>query len=429
MVSRLGFWVNRTLERLWVKPLMMCVVSVLAVFAAKWLGDYELASYLPQISLESLESLLSIMSASMLVIATFCVGSMVSAYASASTSATPRSFSLVIADDVSQNALATFVGAFIFSIVAIVAVKNQYFGTGGNFLLFVFTLLVFALVILTFVRWVDRIARLGRINSTIEKIEQATNKSLQARRLSPLMGGTPVRQQSREGHPVFADSVGYVQRVELTRLQKLAEQDDLIIRLEALPGRFLSPGRKIASLYGALPSDPDLDAIRRAFVVGRNRTFDGDPRFGLVTLSQVASKALSPGINDTGTAIDVLSSLTRLLTDWSQPVAKEDVQPVRFDRVQVPELGIEEMFEDAFTLIARDGAGAVEVATKLQKTLYSLSTLPHDLMHQTTLTHAKLALKRSELVMQLDEDLDEVKKLASFATDPPSCSSDQNPLT
>ena len=58
------------------------------------------------------------MASGMLVMATFAVGSMVAAYASASNTASPRSFSLVISDDSSQKALSAFVGAFIFSTVA-----------------------------------------------------------------------------------------------------------------------------------------------------------------------------------------------------------------------------------------------------------------------------------------------------------------------
>jgi uncharacterized membrane protein len=97
----------------------------------------------------------------MLVIAVFAVGSMLSAYQSASNVATPRSFSLVVADDVSQNALSTFIGAFIFSIVAQVALMNEYYGNAGRFALFIITVCVFAIVIFNFIRWVDRIARDG----------------------------------------------------------------------------------------------------------------------------------------------------------------------------------------------------------------------------------------------------------------------------
>ena len=67
------------------------------------------------------------MSGSMLVIATFSVSSMVSAYASASGSATPRSFSLVIADDVRKMHSLLFIGALIFSVVALIVVENSFY--------------------------------------------------------------------------------------------------------------------------------------------------------------------------------------------------------------------------------------------------------------------------------------------------------------
>ncbi|WP_300498100.1 DUF2254 family protein, partial [Marinobacter sp.] len=111
--DRLRFAFSRMKERLWVKPLVLCVLSVCGTFLAMLADDLGLAGTVPRINRASVESLLSIMASSMLVIATFAVGSMVAAYASASTGATPRSLPLVIADDVTQNALSAFIGAFI----------------------------------------------------------------------------------------------------------------------------------------------------------------------------------------------------------------------------------------------------------------------------------------------------------------------------
>ena len=85
---------------------------------------------------------------------------------------------MIIADDVSQNALSTFIGAFIYGNVALVALLNGYYQSAGRFTLFVLTVIVFAFVIISFVRWVDRIARLGRLGNTIEKIENTTEKAL-----------------------------------------------------------------------------------------------------------------------------------------------------------------------------------------------------------------------------------------------------------
>jgi uncharacterized membrane protein len=101
MDDRLRFLLNRISERLWVKPLMMCVLSIAGAFLAKMADDTGLQELVPEINAASIETLLRILSASMLVIATFAVASMVSAYASASSTATPRTFALVIAYDAS----------------------------------------------------------------------------------------------------------------------------------------------------------------------------------------------------------------------------------------------------------------------------------------------------------------------------------------
>lgn len=66
-------------ERLWVKPAVMTVLSIAAAFVAKLADRTELAEFVPSVTAESVEKLLSVMAASMLVIATFAVASMVSA--------------------------------------------------------------------------------------------------------------------------------------------------------------------------------------------------------------------------------------------------------------------------------------------------------------------------------------------------------------
>ena len=154
----------------------MCVVAIAGAFLARAADQWIAADVVPAITSESIEALLTIMASSMLVIATFAVASMVSAYASASGTATPRTFSLVVADDVSQNALSTFVGVFIFSLVSLVAVLNGFYGQAGRFALFTLTAMILVVVIVTFVRWVDRIARLGRLGSTIDKVEAAASQ-------------------------------------------------------------------------------------------------------------------------------------------------------------------------------------------------------------------------------------------------------------
>ena len=179
MWDHLGFIIKHFRERLWIRPLIVCALSIAAVFLANLMDMTEIGRFLPKITKESTDTLLRIMASSMLMMATFAVASMVAAYSSASRSATPRSFPLIIADDVSQNALSVFIGAFIFSVVALVAMMNGlYVGRGSHFILFSLTIVVLAIVIVTFIRWVDNIARLGRLGHTITKVEAAAAEEI-----------------------------------------------------------------------------------------------------------------------------------------------------------------------------------------------------------------------------------------------------------
>jgi len=415
--DRLRLFINRLRERLWLKPLAICLLSIVNVFVAKLADDSGLAEFVPKISADSIESLLSVMASSMLVIATFAVGSMVSAYASASNTATPRSFRLVIADDVSQNALSTFIGAFIFSVVALSAVKNDYFLSAGLFTLFVLMAAVFSIVILTFLRWFDRIARLGRLGMTIGVVEQAAAHALKRRRQAPTLRGVAQRSQDPLplGQAVFAPTVGYVQHVDIAALQGYAEKGRGRIVVMALPGTFAAPGQPLAYVSGT-EGQPAIgrEQVIQAFLIGHDRIFEEDPRFGLVVLSEIAGRALSPGINDPGTAIEVIGTLVRLFVLWNESGGDDDEDAPRFDRVEVPELALADLFDDAFTAIARDGAGVIEVAVRLQKALQSLALIGDTAMREAALYHGSLALARAEKALDLPEDVATLRAVAAL---------------
>ena len=201
MRENLLFHWNRLREKLWIKPLLTSLLSIAVAFAATLADQTGAASLLPEISTDSIETLLDLVTSSMLVIAMFAVGAMVTAYGSASNSATPRAFSVVLADDTSQNALSIFIGVFIYGAVALVALKNDLYGNAGRFVLFIVSVAVFALVIVTFIRWMDNIARLGRMGNTIDKVEAAVASSFINWLNQPYLGGMTVLEPGQTRWP------------------------------------------------------------------------------------------------------------------------------------------------------------------------------------------------------------------------------------
>lgn len=403
MQDRVRFLLNSIRKRLWIKPLAICLLSISAAFIAELADKFQFLRQIPDITSNSLTILLGIISASMLGVSVFAVGSMVSAYASASNTATPRSFSLVISDDVSQNALSSFIGAFIFSIIAIVALENGYYGIAGRFTLFIITVMVFVVIILNFLRWLDRIARLGQLGNTIEKVETVTDDALRSYRHSPTLGAKATNRKE-SGVPIFSNIVGYVQRIDISILQTAAEQIKAQITVAALPGTFVAPGQALAVIHDhEEQQDEEINekSISKAFVIDKDRAFIEDPRFGLVVLSEIASRALSPAVNDPGTAICVIDSFVRLFSTWA------DIEPdseISFDRIWVPTLSIDEMFDNAFNALARDGSGTIEVVLRLQKAFISLASLKDNTLKQASSTHAYLAYRYAKNALTLPEE-------------------------
>ena len=406
--DNLQFLLNRLRERLWVKPLLACGLSVAGVGLAHLVDGIPIDWKVPEIAQGSIVDLLKVIAASMLGVATFAVASMVAAYASTGQSATARAFPLVVADDVSQNALSIFVGAFIFAIVGLSATTNDYFGKPGRFTLFVLTLLTLIIVILVFVRWVDSIARLGRLGAVIIKVEQAAEQALARRKKRPCLGGMAAFGPPT-GLAFHADSTGYLQRIDMNALQRIAVKGGLRITLAVLPGSMIVPGRPLGYV---LPDSPDAGPLEpgvlcEAFTIGPLRHFDDDPRFGLVALCEIGSRALSPAINDPGTAIGVLGSVHRLLGDWVKP---EVADTPEFDRVEVPALSLADLFDDVFPALARDGANLVEVAMRLQRVLGELGRCGDAPLRATARHHADLAMARTEHALGFPADLEQVRR-------------------
>ncbi len=390
--SRLKFAIQSLQEKLWIKPLGYALLALAIVYLAHFADRLSLDSLAPDIRPETIEKLLTVLSSSMLAVATFAVASMVSAYASAGSNATPRAFSLLVADGQSQTALSSFIGAFIFSIVGLIPLKVGFFGIAGRFTLFLATMVVFAWVVLTFVRWVDNIARLGRLGNTVAKVEQATRDAFGEWPAHSPLGAIPITAELQEPRLIHSDQVGFIQHIAMEDLEEWAKQNDAFIEVCSYPGSFIGPDRPLASVY--LPQDaelPDVAKAQAAFVMGDRRSFSTDPRFGLITMSEISSRALSPGINDPGTAIDIAVRMARLILEWdTREPGKKPVE--RFERVLVSGLDPADIVEDAFGAISKDGVGSVEFGIWLQKSLAILTKNTSESLSGAARKQAELAL-------------------------------------
>lgn len=118
----------------------------------------------------------------------------------------------------------------------------------------------------------------------------------------------------RTWYPVPAEVSGYIQSVNNDALLDLAGASRTIVRMEKGIGAFVVQDTALVSLALTYPPEQEtVDAFNAAYNIGRNRTVAMDPAFGIRQIVDIAIKALSPGVNDTSTAVMCVDYLTSIL--------------------------------------------------------------------------------------------------------------------
>jgi uncharacterized membrane protein len=101
-----------------------------------------------------------------------------------------------------------------------------------------------------------------------------------------------------------------LQQLHLDPLVTAASTADSVVVFRQAVGVTLLSGMPIADVHGG---NLGQQAVLRAIVPGRERTFDQDPLLAFRLLADIALRALSPAINDPATAVQVLDCLESLL--------------------------------------------------------------------------------------------------------------------
>ncbi|WP_298951483.1 DUF2254 domain-containing protein [uncultured Methylobacterium sp.] len=366
---------SRTLRQAWVRATLYCaggVASALLAWEFQFLVPEDVAL---SVGADAVGNILSILASSMLTVTTFSLTVLVNALGTASSGVTPRATTLWSEDRRAHNALATFLGAFMFSVVGIIALSTRIYGPGGRLLLLAASVLVIGLIVVTLLRWMQQLTRFGRVGESIRLVEAAASEALRARRARPHLGGVAPDPARRQPEPVFPDRIGYVQHVDMAVLTRALHGRDVRLDVAVLPGSFVHPATPLAWVDAAM--EPQArDEVRAAFLVEDDRSWEQDPRFGLSVLAEIGSKALPPTAADYGTAIAVIGAGLRVLSHW---IPTDDRLPEpEHPRISVPALSADDLFEDFFHPLAREAGGIVQVLVRMQKALGALAALCPD---------------------------------------------------
>lgn len=174
----------------------------------------------------------------------------------------------------------------------------------------------------------------------------------------------------QEAEALHAPQGGYLQLLDTEALLHAAGRAGVAVRLLVRPGEYIFPNTVIALGVPRLPPGV-LDTLS----LGAHRTTDQDVEYAVRQMSEIAARALSPGVNDPVTAIDVLDrfgdALCRLQgRHWPGGLH------VRHGQVRLlrPVTDFAGLTDEMFRMIRQYGRGTPAVMIRLLEVLTAAAT-------------------------------------------------------
>lgn len=230
----------------------------------------------------------------------------------------PKVLRHFLEDNDSKVSLGLFLAAYVYALV----VLTGYAQTDRPHLSVMTALLLALLAVLGFVRFIHRIATELQADEIVQRIGARLRHSLEAltaigqpsRRTSDTLGWRR-RARAHKPHLVGHLAHGYIQTVDYAALLRWCVANDCCLQARLRAGDFVIEGNcafKVFACNAAVVED-GIEKLNACIVTGPVRTSAQDPEYPVTQLNQLAARALSPGINDPGTAISCIDAFSLAL--------------------------------------------------------------------------------------------------------------------
>jgi len=241
----------------------------------------------------------------------------------ASAQFSPRVLRGFLRDRFSQHVIGLVVGTFTYCLLVLTTVHGSTPGldAAAPSLAVTIGVVLGVVAVIAIVAFIDHSARHMQVGEIIRRV---TDESCQliTNRLARPEDDAPAHVEHEEGYglgrldelpagrALVCPSSGWVQQVAVQKLL-----DDLppggALRLDLRPGDHVVRGMVVGTAWSDAAVLPNLSS---ALVIGPRRTMQQDLSFGTRQLVDIGLRALSPGINDPTTAVEVLGALTVVLS-------------------------------------------------------------------------------------------------------------------
>ena len=392
MITKLRHWWQEMQSSFWFLPAVMVLDAVVLATLLIILDasvDLQVVERWPLLfgaGAAGARGLLTAVASSMVTVAGVVFSITIVALSLTSSQYTSRVLRNFMRDRVNQVVLGIFVGIFAYCLVVLRTIRG---GDEGAFIppLAVLTGLILAFVgiavLIYFIHHISKSIQASFIiataaQETLAAVDQLFSQELGESAEEDTDGYLVKSFAEQAWSAVPARKTGYIESIDSDALLNLARKYQTIVRMEHGIGEFVVEGTPLISVAkrGGL-DDATTDELNGVYVIGRQRVVEQDAAFGIRQIVDIAMKALSPGVNDTTTAVICVDYLTAILARLAtrRITASHWMDDQRELRVMARGPSFESLLNEAFDQIRQNAESNVAILLRMLGSLQTIAVL------------------------------------------------------
>lgn len=322
MLKRLNYLRSRLAAGIWFIPIALCMASlllgVLMLGLDRHMTTLFSGMHMFALPVDSARQVLSVIAGSVIGVGGVSFSVTMVALTLTSGQYGPKVLRHFLEDNDSKFSLGLFLGAYVYSLV----VLTGYIETDQPHLSVLTGLLYALIAVMGFIRFIHRTATDLQADQIVERIgkrlldalQQLVDQADDSGRTTDV-GRWRRAARGHEAALVARSGQGYVQTIDYAGLVAWCVEHDCALQVRIRAGDFVVDGVCAFKVYGCRADAlaASVTELNRFIVTGPVRTPIQDPEYPVTQLNQLAARALSPGINDPGTAISCVDAFSLAL--------------------------------------------------------------------------------------------------------------------
>ncbi|EAS19625.1 conserved hypothetical protein [Flavobacteria bacterium BBFL7] len=297
-------------------PTLYAVIALLFAFLMKWLESLGISRYLqnsfsPLVvnDIDTARNILTTLIAGGISILVFSFSMVMLLLSQAATNYSPRVLPSLISNKTHQFILGAFLSSIIFNIITIIGIEptgKDYQIPGFSVLIGIITALI---ALAAFVYFIHSISSSIQINNILNNIYQNSKRQLE----SEIQNDNDKTDFPDTENWTTYNSIqsGTIQNISSTGLKSYCIDQDLQLEVLFYKGEYLIIDSPLFKCNKKLEKE-EIEEILKNFLYQESEIVKDNYTLGFKQITEIGIKAMSPGINDPGTAINTINFLTDL---------------------------------------------------------------------------------------------------------------------